>query len=77
MVKAGVQTDISNCETEVQEIRYLGLVIGAKDVSMGPAKVQHIQACETPCTPNDILKFTGFAGFYRRSIRKFSKICAS
>lgn len=74
MAKAGLQLDIDKCEFHVQETKYLGLIIGKDGIRMDPEKVRAIQEWQTPQKPNDILAFLGFAGFYRRFVKNFSRI---
>ena len=75
MREAGLQLDISKCEFEVQETKYLGFIIEAgKGVRMDPAKVKAILEWEAPKSVKAVQSFLGFANFYRRFINGFSKI---
>jgi hypothetical protein len=75
MREAGLQLDISKCEFEVQETKYLGFVIEAgKGIRMDPAKVTAILEWEAPRSVKAVQSFLGFANFYRRFIDGFSKI---
>lgn len=62
------------CEFEKTEIEYLGLVIREGEVRMDPAKVDAVRNWPTPKSLRDVRGFLGFANFYRRFIKDFSKI---
>ena len=78
---AGLQLDISKCEFEVHETKYLGMIIQSRlengqlgQIRMDPEKVAAIRDWETPGNAKEIQIFIGFANFYRRFIKSFSKI---
>ena len=62
-------------EFERNEIEYLGLLIREGQVGMDPAKVKAVTDWPTPKNLKDVRGFVGFANFYRRFIKDFSKIC--
>lgn len=78
--KAGLGLDIDKCELSVKKTKYLGFFISAEgptsSVRMDPAKVKAIYEWESPTSIKGLRSFLGFANFYRRFIREFSKICA-
>lgn len=69
-----LQLDIDKCEFDVKEVKYLGLIITTEGIQMDPGKVAAIREWQTPKSAKDVLAFTGFAGFYRRFIPRFSDI---
>lgn len=74
MREAGLQLDISKCEFEVQEVKYLGFIIEAgKGIRMDPEKVAAIKEWQAPKTVRGVQGFLGFANFYRRFIQNFSE----
>jgi hypothetical protein len=74
---AGLQLDIDKCEFEVKTTKYLGFIIEAgQGLRMDPAKVKAITDWQAPTTAKGVLGFLGFANFYRRFIKDFSRIAS-
>jgi hypothetical protein len=74
--KAGLYAKIEKCEFLVSETKFLGIIIGADGIKMDPEKVKTVTKWQTPTCVTDVQAFIGFANFYRRFIRDFSKIIA-
>ncbi|EEB88901.1 hypothetical protein MPER_13072, partial [Moniliophthora perniciosa FA553] len=62
------------CEFDQQQVEYLGMVIREGQVSMDPVKVRAVKEWATPRNLRELRGFLGFANFYRRFIKDFSKI---
>ena len=73
--KAGLHLNPEKCQFHTTQTEFLGYIISPDGISMDPAKVQTIQEWETPESVHDIQVFLGFANFYRRFIRGYSRIC--
>ena len=80
---AGLQLNIDKCEFEVQETKYLGLIIQAATlegrpgcVKMNSAKTHAIDTRESPKSTKDVQSFLGFANFYKRFIKDFAKLAS-
>lgn len=71
--KYGLQADIAKCEFHVQEVKYLGLIVGTRGIRMDPEKISAVADWPQPKNVKDVQGFLGFANFYRRFIRDFAK----
>jgi hypothetical protein len=74
--EAGLYAKIQKCEFFKSETTFLGVIVGRDGIRMDPKKIEAIQKWETPSCLTDVQAFIGFANFYRRFIRGFSKIIA-
>ena len=62
------------CEFHVDTVEYLGFIVSPTGISMDSVKVQAISEWEPPKSVHDLQVFLGFANYYRRFIRDYSKI---
>ena len=73
--EAGLYTNTEKCEFNVEKTTFLGFIISADGIEMDPAKIRGILDWEILKSVKDVLYFLGFANFYRRFIKKYSKLC--
>jgi hypothetical protein len=71
---AGLYLKPSKCEFHVQTISSLGYIITPEGIHMDPAKVDSILSWPTRTCVLDIQTFIGFANFYRRFVKSYSRI---
>lgn len=73
--KAGLFLKPEKCEFHTTSTTFLGFIISRDGISMDPKKVVAVKEWEEPQNVKDLQCFLGFANFYRRFIRNYSKIC--
>lgn len=76
LYESGLQIDIDKCEFETTRVKYLGLIVTPTGIEMDPDKVASVLDWPEPPGLKDLQKFLGFANFYRRFIKGYSKLCA-
>lgn len=64
------------CRFYQKEVDFLGYLVSNHGVRMDPKKVESVTSWPTPKSIHDIQVFLGFANFYRRFIRSYSKVTA-
>ncbi|THH05057.1 hypothetical protein EW145_g5083 [Phellinidium pouzarii] len=65
------------CVFEVQEVKFLGMIICPDNIHMDPVKLAGIQQWPEPHTVKQLHSFLGFCNFYRRFIPNYSSIAYS
>ena len=72
--KHGSAVDIDKCYFHVEEVEFLGYVLGAGGLKMDKKKVQEIVDWPIPRSLKEVQSFLGFCNFYQRFIKGYSKI---
>jgi hypothetical protein len=72
--EAGLYLKPEKCEFHKEEVKYLGLIVGINGIRMDSAKVEAFENWEAPEKLKEVLAFLGFANFYQRFIRNYSRI---
>ena len=66
----------SKYEFWLTEVRFLGHVVSASEVSVDLEKVEAVMSWERPKSVFKIRSFLGLSGYYRRFIEDFSRIAS-
>ena len=74
--EAGLYVKPQKCQFHKSKVSFLGFMISSEGVHMDPTKVDAVLGWERPQSAHDIQVFLGFANFYRRFIKNYSKIAA-
>ena len=72
--EAGLHVNVDKCEFHVEEVLYLGMIVGRHGIKMDPMKVAAVKEWMKPENVKDVQSFLGFANFYRRFIKGFSDV---
>ena len=72
--KAKLTCKPEKCQFETQEIEYLGYIITPGRIKMDPAKIAGVVEWPTLTQKKHMQAFLGFANFYRKFIKDFSRI---
>jgi hypothetical protein len=62
------------CLFEVDRVEYLGFIISTEGIAMDQGKLTAVSEWPTPRKLRDVQSFLGFANFYRRFIKSYSKV---
>lgn len=70
----GIKLSPSKCSLFKRRVKYVGHVVSASGVEPDDDKVKKVKEWPTPTNSEEVRKFLGFVGYYRRFIQNFSKI---
>ena len=64
----------SKCEFFRNQVVYLGHVVSEEGIQTDPSKIDAVKSWPVPKNTQDVRKFLGFTGYYRRFIRDYAAI---
>jgi len=70
----GLAVSPEKCVWKTQEVEFLGYIIGREGVKMSKDKVDTVLKWKTPESLAEVQSFLGFANFYRRFIKDYSRV---
>ena len=62
------------CEFFKRKVKYVGNIVSEEGIEPDPDKILKVINWPVPTTPEDVRRFLGFVGYYRRFIEGFSAI---
>ncbi len=74
--KHGFYANLKKCRFHQDKVRFLGFVVLAQGIRMEEERIEAVKAWGEPKSVRDIKVFLGFANFYQRFTKGFSKIAA-
>ncbi|GJX46002.1 putative reverse transcriptase domain-containing protein [Tanacetum coccineum] len=75
--KEKLYAKFSKCDFWINIVQFLRHVIHSQGIHVDPAKIEAVKNWASPTTPTEVRQFLGLAGYYRRFIKKNSKIAKS
>jgi hypothetical protein len=72
LAKAGIYAKLAKCQFGVEELKFLGHIVGKEGMKPDPEKTTAVEKMPVPKDAKGVSRFLGMAGFYRKYIRNFS-----
>ena len=74
LAQQGLKIKREKCSFLRREVSYLGYVVSSNGVSTDPDKISVVKNWPVPKTVKELRSFLGFASYYRRFVKDFSKV---
>ncbi len=74
--KHGLYANLKKYQFHKDEVRFLAFVVLVQGIRMEEERIENVRNWLEPQSVRDIQMFLGFANFYRRFIKNFSRIAA-
>ena len=70
----GLKLNPKKCNFFQERVKYVGHIVSQKGIETDPEKTEKVRNWPRPQTPEEVRRFLGFCGYYRRFVKDFSKI---
>jgi hypothetical protein len=74
--EAGLKLAPKKCRLFFERVVYVGHEVSKDGIAPDPEKTRCIRDWPEPQTPEEVRKFLGFAGYYRKFVKDFARIAA-
>jgi len=64
--ESGITLNAKKCEFRKTELRFLGHIIGAKDIKTDPEQTMAVKKFPTPCNRQELCRFFGMVNYMRK-----------
>jgi hypothetical protein len=71
---ANLKLSPKKCEFFKRKVKFIGHIVSEEDIEIDPSKTDTVTNWPKPQTPEDVRRFLGFVGYYRRFIQNFSLV---
>jgi transposase InsO family protein len=73
---AGVSLKLNKCSFAASQVQYLGFKVGVNGVEVDATKTAAIKEARAPRNKNELRRFLGMTGFYRKFIENYARKAA-
>jgi len=70
----GLAISLEKCVWKAKEVEFLGYIIRRNGIKMSEEKVEAVLGWKTPNSLTEVQSFLGFANFYQRFIKDYSRV---
>ena len=70
----GLKLNPKKCSFCQERVKYVGHIVSEQGIETDPEKIEKVRDWPRPETAEDVRRFLGFCGYYRRFVRDFAKI---
>jgi hypothetical protein len=72
--ECGFKLSPKKCAFLQRKVKFVGHIVSEEGVEADPGKIDKVANWPTPTSPEEVRQFLGFAGYYRRYVKNFSRI---